>query len=134
MADGSAAKDKGVSKWLWWIPVLLAVIGLVTIIGVSNSKRTVGSTSYRIAADTQNIWPRIGETVKVKIYPDRLSGWINLPPGRKFVIDAPGEIEYFFWTGERILIKNKNTEWLGKVPNCSFRLRGTAGEATISIQ
>ncbi len=125
------AKNKFGFGWIVWLIVLLAGAWVLeTKIHFS----AVSSTAYSIAADAQDIWPRIGETIKVKIYPDCLSGWINLPPGAQFLIDAPGEVEYFFWSGKRIFIKDKNTQWAGEVPNCSFRMRGSKGEATITIQ
>ena len=113
--------------------LVIILLVLTVVVGVVVIKR-FSPAAYPIAADAQDLWPSIGETVKVKICLDRWSGWINLPPSTKFSIDAPGEIEYFFWSGERTLIKDKNTKWLGEIPHCSFRIRGTAGEATITIQ
>ncbi len=121
-----------------WVVVGICIIGLVATIGILVSKRATisGVKFYPIAADAQDVWPRSGETVRVKIYPDCLSGWINLPKGVNFMIDAPGEIEYFFWSGKRVLVKNKNTKWLepAEIPDCSFQLRGTTGEASITVQ
>ncbi len=114
-----------------WLIIIL--VGLL-IAGGFWTMKNHSSSVYPVASDAQDIWPHIGETVKVKICPDRLSGWINLPPGAKFLVDALGEVECFFWSGERIFIKDKNTQWLGEVPNCSFRMRGAKGEATITIQ
>lgn len=125
---GTSRAKRRLGPGLVIIFLALAVVGGVVVM------KRFSPAVYPIAADAQDLWPGIGETVKVKICPDCWSGWINLPPGSKFTIDAPGEIEYFFWSGERILIKDKNTKWLGEIPHCSFRIRGTAGEATITIQ
>lgn len=117
-----------------WLVIFLAVLAGIWAWKAKIHFPVVSAIIYPIAADAQDVWPRVGETVKIKIYPDCLSGWINLPKGANFMIDAPGEIEYFFWTGERIFVKDKNTKWLGEIPRCSFQLRGTAGEATITVQ
>lgn len=135
----SQASTSQGAKRIFWPVIVIILLGLVVFAGFKMIKGHSlpvyqNQIAYQIAADAQDIWPQIGEIVKIKIYPDRLSGWINLPPGVKFTIDAPGEIEYFFWTGERTLIKDKNTEWFGEVSSCSFRLRGKEGEATITVQ
>lgn len=127
MATESIKKDNGVSRWLWWIPILLVVIGLMT-----SHKRAV----YPIAPDAQDVWPKVGETVKVKIRPDCWSGWVNLPPSAKFAIDGSGEAKLLFWDDECISIKDEDPPlWLGdNISQCSFRIIGTAGEVTVTIR
>ena len=70
------------------------------------------------------------ETV-VEVKAHCLTGRILLPVGHDFAIDAPGELEYFFWNGQRFLVQDKKTRWLGQVPYSTFRLRGKSGQATI---
>lgn len=132
-------KVEKAAPWVWWIFAILLVILVIGSGGLKGRiiKKNIAArpaTVYPIAADSQDIWPQVGETIKVEIYPDRWSGWINLPPDAEVLIDAPGEMERLFWTGERIFIKDKNTRWLGTVPHCSSRIRGTKGEVTITVR
>jgi len=132
---GETSQTPGTSKTKRRLGPGLVIILLVlaVVVGVVAIKR-FSPAAYPIAADAQDLWLSVGETVKVKIYPDRWSGWINLPPGAEFVVDRPGEIEYLFVNGEHIFSPDKTTRWLGTIPHCSFRIRGTTGEATITIQ
>jgi len=92
--------------------------------------------NYPVVASARDVRPQIGQTITVAIRPDCWSGWINLPPGRPFVINAPGEIEYLYWSGQRVFVEDKNIKWFESVeiPHCSFRLRGKEGEAVITVQ
>ena len=123
-----------------WLAVVIILLVTAAVAGMPRVKKLVANyllpstISYPIAAEAKDVWIQKGETKKVKIHPDCWSGWINLPPDAQVVIDAPGEMERLFWTGERVLIKNKNTRWLGTVPHCSSRIRGTEGEVTISVR
>jgi hypothetical protein len=130
MAD--EVKDKGVSKWLLCIPVLLVVIGLLTAIGISASKRASASRPKSYPAEPSPLRLGIGEW-KIKIYPDRWVGPIDLPENVIYDVDHPGEIEYFFWeTGKRVLCKKGSPpQHLGRTPR-SFWLRGV-GEAVITV-
>lgn len=139
MADKPVMKDVGVPKQLWRIPALLVVIGLVMATGVSVPKRAVGSATYPIAADAQDIWLSVGETVKVKIYPDRWTGCVEIPDNAVIDVTAPGEIEYFFWKiGKRVRYGRGSPPcYLNFKDNKdlrSFWLRGDAGEAIITAR
>lgn len=115
-----------------WIGVILIVF--FCAIGIKSCYKSP-AVYYPIAADAQDIWVHTGETAKVKIRLDCWSGCINTPPNRWVVIDFPGEHEYLFVaTGKHIQEEDKSTNLLGKVPDCSFRIKGTAGEATITVQ
>jgi hypothetical protein len=56
--------------------------------------------------------------------------------GYNFKIEAAdnGEIELFFWNGQRFLVKEKESVWLGDIPHHIFRLRGKTGIATITLE
>jgi len=118
-----------------WLVIFLAVLAGIWVLKTKTHfpSLVVSSITYPIAADAQDIWPRIGETVKVKIYPDRWSGWVNLPPRVKSVVDAPGDIEYLFLCGERLSFKDKSVEPI-IASSCSFRIRGTAGEVALTVE
>lgn len=62
-----------------------------------------------------------------------LTGRILLPVGHDFVIDAPGELEYFFWNGQRFKVEDRTAKWLGQAPYSTFRLRGTSGQAKLTL-
>lgn len=98
------------------------------------SGRVHSPSVYPVAKDAYDVWVHIGETSKVTLDPNSWSGWIHLPPGAQFIVDTPGDVECLFWSGERVFIKGKDTRWMGGVPNCVFRLRGTKGEASINAQ
>lgn len=124
-----------VKRNLWPI-IAVILLALAIVVGVLVIKNYLNRPSVvsSVAADAQDIWVNEGGSVKVNIYPDYWSEWIILPPGAKVAIRAPGELEYLFWTGERVLVRDNESPWLGKVSSCKFRLRGTAGEATITVQ
>jgi len=113
----------------WFIIILVCLI-----IGWFWTAKSHSPSVYPVAKDAQDVWVHVGEPAKVKLDPDYWSGWVHLPPGVQFIVDTPGDVECLFWSGERVLIKDKNTQWLGGVPNCVFRLRGTKGEAAINAQ
>ncbi|MDP3947234.1 MAG: hypothetical protein Q8Q41_00895 [bacterium] len=69
----------------------------------------------------------------VEIRSHCLTGTILLPIGNDFVVDAPGELEYFFWNGQRFLVQDKEAKWLGQAPYSTFRLRGTSGQAKLTL-
>jgi heme/copper-type cytochrome/quinol oxidase subunit 2 len=130
---GDAPATPAVAPRKRFKPNWLIIILVCLIIGGIWVARSHLPSVYPVAKDAQDVWVHIGEPVKVKIYPDRWSGWINVPPGARCMIDTPGEFEYLFWTGERIVVHEKETKWLGDIKSYSFRLRGS-GEATITVQ
>ncbi len=90
--------------------------------------------SYPIASGAKDIWLKVGKTAKIKIYPDRWSGWINLPPNAEVGMVTPKGIEEpLYWIGEPIFIKDKR-RWLGAVPHCTFRIRGAESEVIITAK
>jgi hypothetical protein len=114
----------------WLIIILVILIAYWFWSGRVHSPSSV----YPVAKDAYDVWVHIGEPAKVKLDPNSWSGWIHLPPGAQFIVDTPGDVECQFWSGERVFIKGKDTRWLGGVPHCVFRLRGTKGEASINVQ
>lgn len=70
----------------------------------------------------------------IRIRPDQWTKPIRLPANTKFMIDHPGEMEYCFWTGERILVPGGAASWFARVPHRIFALRGKEGEIRITLE
>lgn len=76
--------------------------------------------------------------VNLQLHPTCWSGWVMLPEGGNYsaVVDtlSPGDLEYKFWNGERILIPDKSVMAdisSGRNYGSAYRLRGY-GEAIIT--
>jgi hypothetical protein len=80
--------------------------------------------------------PEFTKKIDVVLETEEWTEWINLNVGDSWVLDAPGWVEYEFWNGERKLVADKETVWFGKIKarTASFRLRGWAGTAKLTIQ
>lgn len=86
-------------------------------------------------------------SMTVAIQPNQWSDWITLPPTAKFSSNAPGWQEFGFRNGERILVKENGEiihtsprgqrtrliKFPSMIPSKTFRLRGQAGNAVITI-
>lgn len=115
------------SKMLW---AVIIVSGLVLWYAnrASDSDAGRGRTTSAPARPTNALTVTLDE--------ERWTDWINIPVGHRFVVDAPEAelLELWFWDGRRRLLRKGDSVWFGKLNDCTFRLRGTPGKATVTIQ
>ncbi len=74
------------------------------------------------------------QMVKVKVNHDCWSDWVRLPANCTFQVDRPGWVEYQYIDGRKKKFNDNTTNWLGTIPENTFRLRGHPGEVVITIQ
>lgn len=98
---------------------------------------TAAPVDYPLCAGPEFYEMRSGKKeMRVALNSGCWSGQIMLPANTRFTVDTilPGDLEYKFWGGKRMLIPDKtvNYNFVGHISEKSFRLRGS-GEAIISI-
>ncbi|MEK7634675.1 MAG: hypothetical protein AAB396_02235 [Patescibacteria group bacterium] len=146
-------EKKDMSKapsWTWWVSGAIAVLmAIIITIAVwpsaplvpddkPNKKSTAAPADYPLCAE-QKIYDLRGKTtqITVQLHQNCWSGWIMLPETNySAVVDtlSPGDLEYKFWNGERILIPDKSVAAdisQGRNYGSAYRLRGY-GEAIIT--
>ncbi|MEK7192076.1 MAG: hypothetical protein AAB646_00985 [Patescibacteria group bacterium] len=74
------------------------------------------------------------QQITVELDPVKWSEWVKLPPNHWFQIDFPNWIECKFWDGRVVKALNGKPQWVGKINNNIFRLRGCLGTATITLE
>jgi heme/copper-type cytochrome/quinol oxidase subunit 2 len=139
-SKGERKKDKvsqapATKKKLW--PVI-AVILLVLLIGwgVSGRKFSGKNLSFPVHSEAKDIQIGIGETARIKVYPNAWVGCFKVPPKAEVRVKSPGEIEYLFWeSGRRIICKkNSSPVYFGNKDEFrEFWLRGDEGEIIITV-
>ncbi len=117
------------------LALLLIAIGIFWPFSFFSGNSTVATTS----AAPSNSAPATTtsgneQTIVVKLDCKKWSDWIKLPPNVRFQVDAPGWLEYCFWDGRQVKVSDKETKWLGSIPNNTFRIRGAPGEAKITYE
>ena len=133
-----AAKKFGL--WCFGIAAVLLVIGVFAkyAVGCGNSTATTNVSAPSNPPDRQagSAQTTTGNelTIVVKLDCQEWSDWIKLPSNVRFQVDAPGWLEYCFWDGRKVMVSNKETKWLGSIPNNTFRIRGAPGEAKITYE
>lgn len=130
------AKDIIKTRIAAFIIVMLVLLGTAYALMPANlfGSSAPRAQQYPPCPGAKDIAVTAKETV-VELQSYCLTGRILLPVGHNFRVEAvdDGEIEFFFWNGQRFLVKEKETKWLGDVPQSIFRLRGKSGQATISL-
>lgn len=122
--------------------IVKAVIVIsVIVLSVLWHKKPNGAKSVQetppVCAGVRDISIGAGQTRTLGIRPDCWSGMISTELYKDFVVFAPGEVEYCFWTNNRCLkkpVSDKGVKWFGDIRASSFRLRGKEGLAKIVVE
>lgn len=90
--------------------------------------------SWPLCSDAEKAIQVTARETRVLIRSECWSAWILVPPRRNFQVDAPGEVEAWFWDGKKLFFADKNPRWLGDIPTSTFRIRGKSGAATLYLE
>ena len=121
-------------------------IGLVILIGlafladriiyanlgnqISNKFSGIGTSSASASTLTG---PKAGDVFAYDVTPDKWTD-VQLPQWADIDIARPGRLEYLFPNGKRIIAEDGKPASLGRLPSRNFKIRGTAGKVTFTIQ
>ena len=149
MSNDKKDKKNKESPESWWGLGIL-IIALILSVSAwllwpeSKPPASTGTSIVALPADyplcaEQKIYDLRGKTtqITVQLHQNCWSGWIMLPETNySAVVDtlSPGDLEYKFWNGERILIPDKSVAAdisQGRNYGSAYRLRGY-GEAIIT--
>lgn len=106
------------------------------------SDRLVSGTNIPICAETEKITvvDQSNPKIEMPIYSDCWSGWITIQiqissktPFRVYKKPEGGFLELYFIDRKRLVIHENKREWLGHIPNLTFRLRGDGGVGVVEI-
>ncbi len=124
-----AAKEFYKSKRVWLVLVISAIV-----LGVYFFMPSAGSDS-----DKESVKPaeQSARTIEIHLDPVEWSDWIRIETGEVWRLDPPkgGWVECKFWDGRLVVYADgEEPQWLGKIKNCIFQVRGDGGKAKLTIE
>ena len=118
----------------FWIVGFLLIAGGIFEIGVKDIQQKIGNLSPASSASASTlVGPKAGDVFAYDVTPDK---WTDekLPQWADIDIARPGRLEYLFPNGKRIIVEDGKPASLGRLPSRNFKIRGTAGKVTFTIQ